>query len=154
MMWKPFSKDKKEAEYEDQEDSKQNPASLRTVFRYIREMNDSSPEAFEKKLLPYCVRYGKKKMPAKTIRQIENDHTRIQYWHIELYSNYIGIPSGALLLFSRLKADERDKKQEDFVKTRESIKEIFSNDDLFDEFDPENLIKWIDVFTRKEGKLL
>ena len=154
MVSKPFSKEKETINPPTKLDSKQNPASLREVFRYVRQIDGSSPEQFEKKLLPYCGRYGKKKMPAKTIRQIEKDDTRIQYWHIELYSNYVGIPSGVLLLFSRLKANIRDGKHQNAIKIRESVREIFGSEKFFNDFESEDLELWIDAFSDKSGKLL
>lgn len=133
---------------------KYNPNSLREVLIMVRSIEGLSRESFAEKLIPYCGRYRKSKLPAKTIRQIELDETRIQYWHLEVYANYLGMPSSALLLFSRLRANELSSKSDESVKLIESFKQVISSVDEKVDYSEALLREWSETFDGKKDLLL
>src|SRR4051794_23189532 len=87
---------------------KRNPASLRELLIDIRQHSGLDQAEFAKVLSKFGRGYGKQQISARTIGKIERDEAYIKYVHIEKYADYIRIPSGLLLLFSRMRANKRD----------------------------------------------
>jgi len=78
------------------------------------------------------------------IGKIERDGEYIRYMHIEKYAEYLGIPTGMILIFSRMFANKRDgthrrEENEDLAAKIVAVMKRVTNET---EFDIEELREW------------
>lgn len=93
---------------------KKNPNSLRRLFVDILnyKFDGNLTRAADEIKRRYAIRYGIQGRSPRTFRrhlgEIVADSRRIEYWDIEVFANIMGVTSGQLLLFSRLRSDSGD----------------------------------------------
>jgi hypothetical protein len=127
---------------------KRNPNSLTYLFRLIRtDYAHLSQKEFATRLMAENLPFPIKKVGRKTIERIEDNIGDVHYFHLEKLSMLVGVPSGLLLLFSRMLANRRD----DFQKEQNSelVAKIVAvlnrvNDET--EFDVNELRAWAAAF--------
>ena len=103
------------------ETERKNPNSLRFLIGAIINscFHGSQKEAVEQ-LARYSGAYRDthrghedfKRMNKKALSEILGDEDHIAYWHLECISNYLGIPTGALLILSRTLSHARYREHE------------------------------------------
>ncbi|MFC4726188.1 hypothetical protein AB6B38_11880 [Glycocaulis abyssi] len=93
----------------------------------------------------YASKYGIGELTERSIRrnisEILYDERRIEYWHIEVFANMIGVTSGQLLLFSRLTAEQNSSNGQPDIIRQSSISSL-EKTDISNTLDLETLIRW------------
>jgi hypothetical protein len=117
-----------------------NPSSLVFLLTMIRtDYAKQTQGEFAKTLQSVGRRFRRGVSGRKTLGNIERNDEFIAYVHLENYRDYVGVPMGLLLLFSRMLANKRNKDEgkggEDNRQLAENIMEIMqrvASDTVFD----------------------
>jgi hypothetical protein len=107
---------------------KVNPNSLTKLLIDVRQ------EVFrEKGLIPFAERltkagnfYADNLVTSRRVAGIEENETQVRYIDVEKYAHCLGVPTGLLLLYSRMIANETTIRDEDNVELAARLVAIFS----------------------------
>lgn len=138
-------------------ENRQNPNSLRLLFIIIRTKlrGKKTQKAFAEELSGLGNYYKGKRVSVTTVGRIEKDSEFINYIHIEKYATYAKIPSGLLLLFSRMLANKRDNEsRESNSDIARKIIQIMRQIDENTNFDESELDVWSKIWEPPEPTLL
>lgn len=149
------------------DESKRNPNSLRNVINLIvNDIHGSSMEEAVRKFSIYGHPYGgtsdeQKRLNRKALKSIHDDETYITYWHIEAIAESLRLPTGVLLLFSRMFANARNENEgtdeqgnEKNLRLISGLRAICDNYDPDEPLDVETLEKWSEWFSEGYQRLL
>lgn len=97
------------------ETEKKNPNSVRFLLGHIINVYfDGNIAKAARELRKFGGRYkderddrGPKVLNTKSILRILQDEDHVTYWHLEIFARFLGIPTGTLLLVSRMLAVAR-----------------------------------------------
>lgn len=140
---------------------KKNPNSLRRLFVDILnyKFDGNITRAAEEIKRRYAIRYGIQGRAPRTFRrhltEIVTDRRRIEYWDIEVFANIMGVTSGQLLLFSRLRSDSGDRLTCSIIENGTSLglKRIVLHMAEGQPLDVELLDEWSDLMSELEPSL-
>jgi hypothetical protein len=131
-----------------------NPKSLLILLKLIR--GKVSQKDFVKLLLSKGRRFDRGIDSARTLGMIERDEEYVTYVHLEQYRDYTGIPTGMLLLFSRMLANKRNRDSgeegEDNLQLAEKVTMMMRRVSSETTFDTKELNAWAEIF--REAPLL
>jgi hypothetical protein len=137
-----------------------NPNSLRQTLHEIVEKNFGGNRQLASKELSKVLsrgggsRYRQKSISARLIENIISDESYIKYWHLEVFSEYIGLPTSVLLIFSRMKANASSSKNStDSKRLIETLKHISETVKLDMPLSVAVLDGWAEVFKPDSGPL-
>ena len=86
------------------------------------------------------------------LRNIFEDKSHIKYWHLELFSEKLSIPSGLFLLFSRMRSNSEKARFEDNEKILSLMRHIAATTSPSDSFSVGTLLRWSDVLNQRTGR--
>jgi hypothetical protein len=129
---------------------KQTPTSLRQLLAQFVDNEGSHKKAAEsirENINPDRRKIGSTRSYSDFLTKvIKHDSQDIKYYHLEGISNYIGVPVGFLLLFSRMRSNQSKKNFEENVKIMEWMKFISSTFDPNKELDINELYAWSEKY--------
>lgn len=158
---------------------KKNPNSLRQTLKYIRYLavgkrhsvrdeQTAKVSEFVKFTNKFGGRYVKSSektsqtkkrcyLNSKSVANIERDATHVSYWQLEIYANSAGIPTGVLLLFSRIlsELEKRPERLPSFVeKLQKIVDDLKVNVKDASDMDVDRLRSWSQYFGDDEELLI
>lgn len=135
------------------------PESLASTIKMIREELDGfqSQAEFATSLRKQGRRFRRYVGGPKTLSGLEQRTTSLKYEHLENYRDYVGMPAGVLLLFSRMMANKRNSSSDSEAERNEilirKIRKILDGITDDTEFDAVELRRWTQIMGRGDLKI-
>ncbi|MDQ7249629.1 hypothetical protein [Dongia sedimenti] len=132
-----------------------NPRSLVELLGAIRKSHGhrTTQEEFAEILNLHGTRFRTKPLRKDSIQNLEHDTNFIRYVDLERYAHYLGLPVGMLLLFSRMTANVRLKKEDNKILAQMIIAAMQRIADGDEALDINELRKWGNIFSADQGSL-
>lgn len=134
---------------------KLNPNSIRKLLWDVYEANFESDAEAAIALNKHCKFSwgGGVSFTPGMLRKLLDDKTMLKYWHIQAFADYLGIPSGMLLLFSRLRSNAERGATADTRRILAAMAELGTLIEHDDDFGPDTLARWISLTSHGQTAL-